>query len=68
MLNELEHGQKMIGDREEDYKRYKLNYENARKSLEMELTKMNEEVVLLREKGMRFDELNREFRRLEQEK
>lgn len=55
-------------DREEDIRRHKLNYDNARKALELELTKSQEELALLREKGARFDELSRDYKRLEQEK
>ncbi|CAD8069072.1 unnamed protein product [Paramecium sonneborni] len=68
LLNDLEHGQKMMVDREEDIRRHKLNYDNARKALELELTKSQEELALLREKGARFDELSRDYKRLEQEK
>lgn len=55
----------MTGDKEEDMKRHKISYENARKSIELELQKALEELTLLREKGARFDELNRDFKRLE---
>jgi progesterone-induced-blocking factor 1 len=55
----------MINDKDEDLKRMRLNYENARKALELELLKTNEELQLLREKGARFDELTRDYKRLE---
>lgn len=55
-------------DREEDIRRHKLNYDNSRKALEMELAKASEELGLLREKGARFDELSRDYKKLEQEK
>ena len=42
-----------------------MNYENSRKALEFELNKNNEELAILREKGARFDELNRDYRRME---
>ena len=58
----------MLNDRDEDSKRVKLNYENARKALELELMKANEELQLLREKGARFDDLSRDYKRMEQEK
>lgn len=59
---------KMTGDREEDIKRHKIAYDNSRKSLELELQKALEELAILREKGARFDELNRDYKRMEQEK
>ena len=34
---EMEHTQKMMGDRDEDIKRHKINYDNSRKALELEL-------------------------------
>lgn len=55
----------MTGDREEDIKRHKIAYENSRKALELELQKALEELGILREKGARFDELNRDFKRME---
>ncbi len=55
----------MINDKDEDVKRMRLNYENARKALELELLKTNEELSLLREKGARFDDLTRDYKRLE---
>lgn len=65
---EMEHHQKMMGDREEDIKRHKVNYDNSRKAIELELAKTNEELAIFREKGARFDELNRDYKRMEQEK
>ena len=38
------------------------NYENARKALEMEVTKAHEELEILREKGASFDELHRKYK------
>ena len=65
---EQDYQQQMLNDRDEDSKRVKLNYENARKALELELMKANEELQLLREKGARFDDLSRDYKRMEQEK
>ena len=39
ILGELEHSTKMLNDKDGDYKRHSLNYENARKSLELDLSK-----------------------------
>jgi len=44
----------MLSDKDEDYKRHTLNYENARRTLEMELIKQQEELDILREKGVKF--------------
>lgn len=44
----------MLSDKDEDYKRHTLNYENARRTLEMELIKQQEELDILREKGVTF--------------
>lgn len=38
----------MMTDREEDVRRHKLNYDNSRKALELELAKASEELALLR--------------------
>ena len=46
-------------------KRHKINYDNSRKALELDLQKANEELQILREKGARFDELNRDYKRIE---
>lgn len=45
-----------------------MNYENNRKGLEIELRKSLEELDKYREKVIRYDDLEREFRKLEQEK
>ena len=37
LLGELEHSTKLLNDKDEDYKRYSLNYENNRKNIELEL-------------------------------
>ena len=55
----------MLHDKDDDYKRHSLNYENARKSLEIELTKAHEELSVLREKGASYDELNRNYKMME---
>lgn len=39
-LNELEHANKMLFDKDDDYKRHGLNYQNARRGLELELEKV----------------------------
>ncbi|CAD8055224.1 unnamed protein product [Paramecium primaurelia] len=44
LLKDLEHGQKMMVDREEDIRRHKLNYDNTRKALELELIKSQEDI------------------------
>lgn len=55
----------MLYDKDDDYKRHQLNYENARKALEVELTKCHEELEILREKGSSYDELLRKFKLIE---
>lgn len=65
---DMEHQQRLLNDRDDDIKRHQTNYSNARKALEMELLKAQEELSILREKGARFDELHRDFKRVEQEK
>lgn len=52
ILSELEHTTRMLNDKDEDYKRHTLNYENSRRTLEMELIKQQEELDILREKGV----------------
>ncbi|KRX01429.1 hypothetical protein PPERSA_01332 [Pseudocohnilembus persalinus] len=68
ILSELEHANRLLYNKDDDYKRHQLNYENARKALEVELSKANEEIDILREKGNNYDELNRRFKQMEQEK
>jgi len=68
ILGEMEHHSKLLNDKDEDYKRYQLNYENARRAIEQELSKKQEEVNGLREKGSGYDELLRNFKMLQQEK
>ncbi|KAL4511807.1 hypothetical protein ABPG72_012652 [Tetrahymena utriculariae] len=68
LLSELEHTNRMLNDKDEDYKRHTLNYDNARRMLELELVKQQEELDILREKGSSYDELMRKFKQIEQEK
>ena len=58
----------MLFDKEEDYKRHKVNYESSRRGIEMQMEKLEEELDSLREKSRKFDDLNRDFKRMEQEK
>ncbi len=67
-LGEVEHANRMLYDKDDDHKRHQLNYENARKSLEVELTRVHEELEILREKGTAYDELMRKYKQVEQEK
>jgi progesterone-induced-blocking factor 1 len=55
----------MLYDKDDDHKRHQLNYENARKSLEVELTRVHEELEILREKGTAYDELMRKYKQVE---
>ena len=43
-LNEIEHNNLLLFEKDEDYKRFHLNYENSRRGLEMELQKAYEEL------------------------
>lgn len=67
-LTEIEHNNLLLFEKDEDYKRFHLNYENSRRGLELELKKAFEEIDRNREKLIRFDELDREFKKVSQEK
>ena len=54
--------------KDDDEKRHAINYDNDRKSLELEIDKLREECELLREKGARYDELFRDYQFTKQEK
>lgn len=56
LLMELEHYQRLISERDDDYKRYNINYDNQKKSLEQELKKAYDEMRLLRTKSNEYDE------------
>ena len=58
----------MLYEKDDDYKRHVHNYENSRKNLELEMKKQQEDLEIFREKAMKFDELNREYKKIEQEK
>ena len=68
LLNELEHYSRLLSSKDDDEKRHSLNYENNRRSMELEIDKLREEVELLREKGARYDELLRDYQFTKQEK
>ncbi len=61
LLNEIEHYSRLLSAKDDDGKRYALNYENSRKSMELEIEKLREELELTREKGARYDELLRDY-------
>lgn len=67
-LKEIEHNNMLLFEKDEDYKRFHLNYENSRRGLELELRKAVEELDKNREKLIRFDELDRELKKVSQEK
>lgn len=58
----------MLNSKDDDGKRHSLNFENVRKGLELEISKLQEECELLREKGARYDELFRDYQFTKQEK
>jgi hypothetical protein len=51
----------LLNSKDDDGKRHSLNFENVRKGLELEISKLQEECELLREKGARYDELFRDY-------
>jgi hypothetical protein len=61
LLNEIEHYSRLLSSKDDDGKRHALNYENSRKSMELEIEKLREELELIREKGSRYDELLRDY-------
>lgn len=67
-LTEIEHNNLLLFEKDEDYKRFHLNYENSRRGLELELKKAFDELNMNREKLIRFDELDRELKKVSQEK
>jgi len=67
-LNEIEHNNLLLFEKDEDYKRFHLNYENSRRGLEMELQKSYEELEKNRDKLIRFEEMERELKKISQEK
>lgn len=68
ILAELEHYSRLLASKDDDEKRHLLNFENSRKSMELELDKCREELELVREKGARYDELLRDYNFNKQEK
>ena len=68
LLNELEHYSRLLSSKDDDEKRHSLNFDNNRRSMELEIDKLREEVELLREKGARYDELLRDYQFTKQEK
>lgn len=67
-LNEIEHNNLLLFEKDEDYKRFHLNYENSRRGLEMELQKAYEELDKNRDKLIKFEDLEREYKKVSQEK
>jgi hypothetical protein len=59
---------KLLADKDDDYKRYNLNYDNNKKGLEHELKKAYEEIRELRAEGLAFEQLKREHAKLYDEK
>lgn len=68
MMSEIEHLSQLLNSKSDDEKRHVLDYNNNRKSMELELEKCREEVEILREKGARYDELLRDYNFTKQEK
>lgn len=52
LLTELEHYQRLLAERDDDTKRYNINYENQKKGLEVELKKAYDEIRILRSKAL----------------
>ena len=67
-LTEIEHNNLLLFEKDEDYKRFHLNYENSRRGLELELQKAFEEIDKNRDRLIRFDEMERELKKTTQEK
>ena len=44
LLTELEHYSRLLSSKDDDEKRHSLNYENNRRSMELEIDKLREEV------------------------
>jgi hypothetical protein len=42
LLNEIEHYSRLLSSKDDDGKRHALNYENSRKSMELEIEKLRE--------------------------
>ena len=67
-LNEIEHNNLLLFEKDEDYKRFHLNYENSRRAMDLELQKAYEELDLNRDKIIRFEDMERELKKVIQEK
>ena len=46
LLNEIEHYSRLLSSKDDDGKRHALNYENSRKSMELEIEKLREELEI----------------------
>jgi len=68
LITELEHYQKLLTDKDDDYKRFNTNYDSQKKGLEHELKKAYEEVRHLRAEGMEFEDLKKQFRKMADER
>lgn len=57
-----------MAEKDDDYKRYNLNYDNNKKGLEVELKKAYEEIRELRAEGLAYEQLRREYSKLQDER
>ena len=64
LITELSHYQKLLCDKDDDYKRFSMNYETSRRGLEAELKKAYEEVRGLRGEGLEVEGLRKELRKV----
>jgi hypothetical protein len=68
LILELKHSNDLISRKDDDVKRNMTNYETSIKMLQSELNKALIDVESMREKGTKYDELYRDFVRMEKEK
>ncbi len=68
LADELEHAKRVILNQDEKGKRSYYNHENQKKNIEFELKKALDEIEELREKGVQYDDLKKQMRKLEVEK
>jgi hypothetical protein len=68
LVLELRHANDLLARKDDDVKRNINNYETSIKMLQSELNKALIDVESLREKGTKYDELYRDFVRIEKEK
>ena len=68
LQTEQEHYQRLLGEKDDDYKRFGMNYDNQKKGLEQEMKKLYDEIREQRGEAMHHDDLKKKHKCLQDEK